>query len=180
MKTATALLACLFVLCAPAAFAEPPPALSSPFATVIAVPDDARTLLVMSDTVRLLVSGAQTGGAYAVAEIVSPAGSGPPPHVHADEDEIFYVLEGSVELFDGEKRSIVGPGSVAVLPRGRVHGYRNAGTTPLRMLLVLAPARFAQYFEALDKLGKDATPQRATELGRDFHLQFMPPPQAPR
>jgi quercetin dioxygenase-like cupin family protein len=155
--------------------AAPTAALSSPFPPVITVPEDARTLRVMADTVRVLVSGGQTGGAYAVLEIVSPAGSGPPPHLHADEDEIFYVLEGKVEVFDGDKKYLAGPGSVAVLPRGRVHGYRNAGNEPLRMLLTISPARFVEYFEALDKLGDQATPQKATELGKDFNLEFAPP-----
>ena len=56
------------------------------------------------DKYRFLVTGEETGGAYFAMEALVPPGGGPPPHVHRNEDETFYVLEGRVEFRLGDER----------------------------------------------------------------------------
>ncbi len=56
-----------------------------------------------------------------VLEMTAPPGSQPPPHVHHDEDEGFYVLEGEVTLFTPEGETTLGPGEFAVGPRSLIH-----------------------------------------------------------
>lgn len=68
-----------------------------------------------------------------------PPGYGVPMHVHADEDELFYVLEGEVTLQTAEGETTAGPGAFIHLPRGIAHGYRNAGPAAARMLVVATP-----------------------------------------
>jgi mannose-6-phosphate isomerase-like protein (cupin superfamily) len=68
-----------------------------------------------------------------------PPGYGVPLHVHAAEDELFYVLEGEITLDSAEGPTTAGPGTFVHLPRGVAHGFRNAGAQPARMLVVTTP-----------------------------------------
>src|SRR5215470_7297233 len=56
------------------------------------------TFTMLGTSMRLIATGAETGGCYTVLEQVTPAGWGPPRHIHSREDEIFYVLEGTYEV----------------------------------------------------------------------------------
>ena len=60
-----------------------------------------------------------------------PPGYRVPLHVHAEEDELFYILEGEITLDSAEGPCTAGPGAFVHLPHGVAHGYRNAGATPL-------------------------------------------------
>ena len=63
-------------------------------------------------------------------------------HVHADEDDAFYILEGEMTFtFDGEE-SAAPPGTFVLVPPGVRHGFRNGGDVPVRMLNIHAPAGF--------------------------------------
>lgn len=56
------------------------------------------TLAVVGDSYRTVISGKDTGGAYAVIDMLIPPGGGPGPHAHAHFQESFHVLEGEVEI----------------------------------------------------------------------------------
>src|SRR5919108_6563144 len=62
------------------------------------------------DMYRFLVTGEETGGAYFAMEALVPPGGGPPPHIHANEDETFYVLEGEVTIRLGDTTVTAGVG----------------------------------------------------------------------
>ena len=64
-------------------------------------------------------------------------------HVHADEDDAFYILEGELtfELGDGEEVAAP-PGTFVLVPPGLPHAFTNHGTTPVRMFNIHAPAGF--------------------------------------
>jgi quercetin dioxygenase-like cupin family protein len=57
-------------------------------------PDDGDNLSVAGGIYRILVSGKQTNGEFAVIEMSVPAGGGPGPHAHASFQESFYVIKG--------------------------------------------------------------------------------------
>src|SRR5690349_13554690 len=75
-----------------------------------------------------------TGGAYAVVELTGAPGDAPPLHVHANDDEGFYVLEGALRVHVGERTLRLGPGDAAVAPRGVPHVYAVESDTPARWL----------------------------------------------
>lgn len=119
--------------------------------TITAI-DEAPQLAVVGETMRPLVTGA--GGArLEVFETSGPADAGPPPHRH-DWDEVYVVLDGELEVFDGTTWERVGPGQVVHIGAGTVHGYRNAvdGT---RFLTVTAAGPAAggasAFFAAVDE-----------------------------
>jgi mannose-6-phosphate isomerase-like protein (cupin superfamily) len=63
-------------------------------------------------------------------------------HVHAAEDDAFYILEGELTFVFGEQAVPAPPGTFVLVPPGVEHAFRNAGTRPVRMLNIHAPAGF--------------------------------------
>jgi mannose-6-phosphate isomerase-like protein (cupin superfamily) len=94
-------------------------------------------------------TGEETGGAYGLLEHLIAPGDASTWHIHHAEDETFYVVEGTLTIGVGEDRFTVGPGGYAFGPRGIPHGFRNAGTTSARVLLMTNPAGFERFVRAL-------------------------------
>jgi quercetin dioxygenase-like cupin family protein len=69
-----------------------------------------------------------------------PGWEGVDPHTHDDHVDSFYVLEGEVEFLTGERTIRGGPGTYVAVPRGVLHGFRNAGDSRIRLLNIHAPA----------------------------------------
>ena len=88
---------------------------------------------------------ASTGGAYGLIEQVIPAGFSSPYHVHHDEDEAFYVLEGEITFYCGDQRLKGGPGTYVFGPREIPHGFKVEGDHPARLLLLASPGGFEQF-----------------------------------
>jgi len=96
--------------------------------------------------IRYLIDGSATGGLGVFELTVPPGANVPPPHSHRDNEEFFYVVEGSITYsVDADTRELK-PGEWMSTPRGSVHGFRNAGSQPARALVVLTPDIGAQYF----------------------------------
>jgi mannose-6-phosphate isomerase-like protein (cupin superfamily) len=65
-------------------------------------------------------------------------------HVHAEEDDAFYILEGEM-IFTVEGKDVSAPpGTFVLVPPGTEHAFRNKGATPVRMLNIHAPGGFDQ------------------------------------
>jgi quercetin dioxygenase-like cupin family protein len=92
--------------------------------------------------------GVETGGAFAQLETDDPRGSGPPRHLHRNEDETFYVLEGEVTALVGEERIDLGAGDYLFAPRGIAHSY-VVRSERARMLVTLSPAGVEELFVGL-------------------------------
>ncbi len=90
-----------------------------------------------------------TQGAYSVSEMTFPAGSGPPMHVHAREDEAWYVLDGSFDTQIGDQSYTAGPGWFGIGPRGVPHSLRAGEAGPARMLMYVTPGGFERFFDEL-------------------------------
>jgi mannose-6-phosphate isomerase-like protein (cupin superfamily) len=93
--------------------------------------------------------------------------SGPDPHFHRSISESFYVLSGSVQLYDG-KRWVEGtPGDFLYVPEGGLHAFRNESGEPASMLILFAPgAPREDYFE---RVGQAA--QMSEEERTEFYLR---------
>jgi mannose-6-phosphate isomerase-like protein (cupin superfamily) len=65
-------------------------------------------------------------------------------HVHADEDDAFYIMEGELTFVLGGETVSAPPGTFVLVPPGVEHGFRNDGEDPVRMLNIHAPAGFDQ------------------------------------
>jgi quercetin dioxygenase-like cupin family protein len=101
---------------------------------------------VVGDRYTILAAGEDTGGAFALIHALVPPQSGPPPHIHHREDEAFYVLEGEV-TFQADGRTVAaGAGDWITLARGSLHTFKNTGTRPAKMLILVTPSGLEKYF----------------------------------
>jgi mannose-6-phosphate isomerase-like protein (cupin superfamily) len=64
------------------------------------------------------------------------------PHVHAEEDDAFYIIEGEMTFTFGDERAAAPPGTFVLVPPGVEHGFQNDGDIPVRMFNIHAPAGF--------------------------------------
>jgi uncharacterized cupin superfamily protein len=108
---------------------------------------------------------ASTNGAFSLMErTLSPGGRKPPPHIHTNCDEAFYVLDGEVEFCLGATRTIGGRDTFVLVPGGVAHTFGNAGKTQARLLVIHAPA-MDDYFQELQALWSgDVPPSRQDEM----------------
>jgi quercetin dioxygenase-like cupin family protein len=86
-------------------------------------------------------SGEHTLGQLGVMESAYPPGLSVREHVHADEDEMFYLLEGELAVFCGEEHWTVSAGSFVFVPRDSPHGFTVTGGGPARALVITGPSR---------------------------------------
>ena len=116
------------------------------------------------NSLRILISAEETGGTMSMVETLVRPGSGPTYHSHAREDETFYVVSGTPEVWIDREIFRCEAGDRVFGPRNVFHTYRNVGNTDLKMILVYTPGGFEQSFldrEAMLEAGKDQS-----EVGR--------------
>lgn len=117
------------------------------------------------ERITVLLSGEQTGGAFAMLLDECPAGGGPPLHVHAREEETFHVLEGALEMQVGERRITAGSGATVFIPRGLPHTFHNPGPEPSKTLALLTPAGLEGFFPEVEPLLVGGEPDMEAVLG---------------
>lgn len=103
---------------------------------------------------RVLADHASTNGQFALIEQRAPRGFSPPTHVHQNEDQFFYVLDGQITTRIGDDERALGPGETAWLPRGIPHTFR-VDSTEARLLEVSTPAGFEQFHVQLGEPAAD-------------------------
>ncbi len=136
------------------------------------------TVTWLHSVYRILVTPDQTGGALGMFSAIGAPNSGPPRHIHYNEDEIIHVVEGEVEFWlDGSTR-VCGAGETVVIPRGKPHSFHILSQTPARFVTVLTPGGFEGFFPAVARQGLQI-PRHMKEiaaLGRDYGCEFTGPP----
>jgi mannose-6-phosphate isomerase-like protein (cupin superfamily) len=91
-----------------------------------------------------------------VLESLAREGDGPPLHVHHDEDEVFFVLEGRLRLRVGDSDLELGAGEAALGPRSVPHTYR-VESEQARWLVITAGAPFEQFVRSLARPAAEPT-----------------------
>ncbi len=102
-----------------------------------------------------LATGAGTAGEFGLYrwEMAASPG-GPDPHFHRSISESFFVLSGTIKLYDGNTWVDGRPGDFLFVPEGGVHGFRNESGEPASMLILFAPGAPREgYFETLAEAG---------------------------
>jgi quercetin dioxygenase-like cupin family protein len=157
--------------------------------TIVRHRDEGTATWFLNSLVATKADLSETRGAYALMEHLLTPDADPPMHVHADEEEAFYVLDGEIEFeVDGEIARAV-PGTFALAPAGRPHRFRVLTPTARMLVLTSAPAGATNggaeaFFRAA---GTPATapvlpapeapdPVRLTALAADHGIEILPPP----
>ena len=105
-------------------------------------------------TVHYLATGQSTGGQFGLYRWeMAAAQGGPQPHFHRAISESFYILSGTIRLFDGARWIDARPGDFLFVPEGGIHAFRNESGAPATMLILFAPGAPRQdYFETTARL----------------------------
>jgi quercetin dioxygenase-like cupin family protein len=112
--------------------------------------------------IRYLIDGSESG-TMGIFEITVPPGSNvPPPHSHSHNEEIVYVLEGTLRYTVGTETRDLVPGESMHTPKGTVHAFSNYGNSVARALIVMSPDVGAQYFKDVAAvIGSGGPPDKA-------------------
>lgn len=140
-------------------------------------PHDGQAGFLGSMGVRFMIDGAESGGGFSLVEHpMSPRALGAPLHRHAREDEYSYVLEGRIGALLGDDVVEAGAGHLIFKPRNQWHTFWNAGDAPARILEIISPAGFEQYFVELVALGgsRVAPPDALRALAQKYSLEVNP------
>jgi len=119
--------------------------------------------------------GAETGGRFSQVEIDDPRGTAPPLHIHHQEDEAFYVLEGEVTVFAGDERIEAATGDFVFVPSGVTHAYL-VRSERARMLVTFSPAGFEEVFLelGLPASGSEPPPEAVHPAPEEMVRIFAP------
>ncbi len=112
--------------------------------------------------IRYLIDGSKTGTMGMFELTVFPDANVPPPHSHSNNEEIVYVLEGTLRYAVGEDKRDLKVGDSMHTPKGVVHAFSNPFPDVARALIVLSPDIGAQYFRDVgDVIAKGGPPDKA-------------------
>ncbi|MFG2558921.1 cupin domain-containing protein [Streptomyces sp. NPDC048496] len=79
---------------------------------------------------------------------MAPRAGGPATHFHRSISESFFILDGTVRIYDGEQWVDATQGDFVYVPQGGLHAFRNDSEAPASMLLLFTPgAPREEYFE---------------------------------
>ena len=126
-------------------------------------PEEGLNISVVGDTYRILINGKQTGGAFAVIDMLIPPGGGPGPHAHAGFQESFYVVDGEIEVKSEVSTYIAKKGAFVSIPKGGiVHCFKNKTDKLAHLLCTVVPSGLEEFF---------------IEIGQPVAVgAFLPPP----
>ena len=122
---------------------------------------------------QIILSSKETNGDIYLVEGIMRKGSNVPVHIHLNEDEIFHVLEGEVQLVLGEETLTGKEGDIIYLPRGIRHGIKTKGEKTARVLNYVIPGHnFEKFFNEMNVLKANATSIQTAELAKQYGITF--------
>jgi mannose-6-phosphate isomerase-like protein (cupin superfamily) len=141
-------------------------------------PGEGKTIQVPGHPITYKAMKEDTGGAYSLFEVIV-MGDGPPQHIHKAEEEAFYVLEGEVNVQIGDQTIRGLAGSFVLIPRGTVHTFWNAGSTPAKLLVICSPPGFEQFFVEVvgdEEIDTATFVERGMAASQKYNLEIVGPP----
>jgi mannose-6-phosphate isomerase-like protein (cupin superfamily) len=140
-------------------------------------PTDAAEGFLGSIGARFMIDGAEAEQRFSLVEhSMSPRALAAPLHLHTREDEYSYVLEGRMGALLGDDVVEAGPGDLVHKPRDQWHTFWNAGDEPTRILEIISPAGFEQFFRELVAMGGvlNASETELAALNQRYGLMMQP------
>lgn len=111
------------------------------------------------------ITSKDSGGTLLLSDYLLPAGGGTPLHVHAHEDETFFVVDGEVTFFVDGKRLVAEAGATVFGPRSVPHCFKNCSGRPARMVLLVTPGEnFEKFYEVVGGEGASGGPPSEQEV----------------
>lgn len=113
-----------------------------------------------------MATSAATGGEFGLYRMdMAPRAGGPPAHFHRSISESFFILDGTVRLYNGESWVDGTAGDFLYVPQGGLHGFGNEADEPASMLLLFTPgAPREEYFEKIAEVATEWPPEKQAEF----------------
>jgi len=145
----------------------------APGRTLLAAGDDLPSPGFEGVVDRFMIDGSDTGGRFALVQhLFAPKALAAPMHRHHDEDEYTFVLTGRIGAILQGEEVVAEPGDLLFKPRGQWHTFWNAGDTPCRILEIISPGGFEQFFA--ERGDGSARPDAGARYGLEFDLESIP------
>lgn len=110
-------------------------------------PQAGQDISVVGDNYRLILTGKETDGAFALIDMLIPPGGGPGPHAHAKFQESFYVLEGEIVVRSESATYVALKGSLVSIPQGgAIHSFKNESDSTAHILCMVVPSGLEEFF----------------------------------
>lgn len=119
-------------------------------------------------------AAAETGGVFDLLDQAVPGGYAAPRHIHAREDEAWYLLEGEATFYCGGQTFHAERGSFVFLPRGVEHTFK-VGPAGARLLTMTFPSGFAAF---VDETGDTEDPAALAAIAARHGIEITGPPPA--
>ena len=148
---------------------------TSPLQAIIVKPEQALPIKPFGLDMKVLLTTEATGGAISVLMAWLKPGEGPGDHVHFNQEEMFFIVEGTYELTVDGQTTTAGPGTIVFIPRNVVHRFKNVGDTTGCMLDWTLPGGQDHYFKAISELAAAGglTPEKVMEINKRHDTKFL-------
>jgi mannose-6-phosphate isomerase-like protein (cupin superfamily) len=119
-----------------------------------------------------MVLGEEFGGGFSLVEHpIPPRTLVAPLHLHTNEDEYSYVLEGRMGAQLGDEVVYAEEGDLVFKPRNQWHTFWNAGDGPCRILEIISPGGFEHVFEEMAEDPEPMTGEKASALDARYGIE---------
>ena len=132
----------------------------------ILLPGEGKSVSMTTTKCTFKVTGGDTHGHFGAFELtLEPGSGGPNLHIHKQMVEIFYVIEGEVELTLNQQTMTAAPETFMIVPENTPHTFANPGTERSKLMIMFCPDNSREkYFEGLSELMKDGRKPTQEEL----------------
>lgn len=143
-----------------------------------------RSIWYMGALMTFHADAVDTNGRFSLIEVTGGPGGEPPLHLHQNEDELCYVLEGKLKVFRGKEELVLRPGDSGFLPRKVPHTFKIMSSY-VRCLMYLTPAGFEEYFRELGRPAENLAPpelvpppdmSKLARVAGKYGVTFLPYP----
>lgn len=126
---------------------------------------------------RLLADGGTPGAVSTIRTRMAQGQTGPPPHFHANAPEMFFILDGRLDVLVGERIVTAGTGDLLVVPAGLTHAFRTPADSGVDMLFMMSGAERFDYFRLTDRVRRGlAEPTEILDTQERFDNHFLDSP----
>jgi mannose-6-phosphate isomerase-like protein (cupin superfamily) len=149
-------------------------------------PEGGDKFSVYGDLDNIKLKDGESRGALSVVEAQVPPHLGPPPHIHHKEHETVYVLDGEVDILDGDRWFRVQERGMVFMPMESLHAFRNPHDEPGKVMLIFTPAGFEDYLKKVGEMvaAGDVTSENDVEsvipLAATYGMEILPEDVAPK
>ena len=130
--------------------------------------------IVLGDNQTIKLTGKDTNGLYTLIEQYNNPGMEIPMHVHKDEDEVFHVLEGKLEINVDNTITTLNPGDIGFCPRGIPHSWKVIGDQKTKVMLSIFPSGLEHMFKELTMLPQGPPNfNKVAEICKRYNINFI-------